>query len=256
MKTKLLAVIFLIVFLSSPLYTQAQSRIVDNAGILSAGEIAELQRLAETIAANYSFDLVIVTEKDIGVPPENYADDFFDNNGYGLGEDRDGCLFLRVTGSRDYWFGTSGRGIKILNSAAFNKLDSTVAPYLENNAYAGAFRAFINEWETFLALDASGRSYNIFYKYNIILVVIAWVLSLLIGLAVVLSWKKQMDTALVKEQADSFIIPGSLAFTKQEDRFLYSRVTKIARPKSTSSGSSGVHRSSSGRRHGGGGGRR
>jgi uncharacterized protein len=254
MKTKLLAAIFLIVLLSSPLYTQAQSRIVDNAGILSAGEIAELQRLAETIAANYSFDLVIVTEKDIGVSPENYADDFFDNNGYGLGEDRDGCLFLRVTGSRDYWFSTSGRGDKILNSTAFDKLDSTVGPYLENNAYAGAFRAFISEWETFLALDAKGRSYNLIYRYNIILVIAAWVISFLIGLAIVQTWKKQMDTALAKEQADSFIIPGSLAFTQQTDRFLYSTIIKIKRPKSTSSGG-GIHKSSSGRSHSGGGGK-
>jgi uncharacterized protein len=239
----------LILFLPAALF--AQSRVVDNAGVLSGGEIAELTELTETIAAYYNFDLVIVTEKEISASPENYVDDFFDYNGYGLGEDRDGCLFLRVTGSRDYWFSTSGRGIKILNSTAFNKLESAVVPYLANDALAGAYRAFIYEWDTFLALDAKGRSYNFFYKNNTILVIIAWVLSLLIGLAVVLSWKKQMDTALVKEQADSFIIPGSLAFTKQEDRFLYSRVTKIARPKSTSSG--GVHRSSSGRRHGGGG---
>jgi uncharacterized protein len=250
MKAKLLTVAFLVLFLSAPLF--AQSRVVDNAGLLSAGEIAELEKLAQAIAANYSFDLVIVTEKDIGdTSPMSYADDFFDYNGYG----QDGCLFLQVTESRDYWFSTSGRGIKILNPAAFNKLESKVVPYLKNDAPARAYRAFIGEWETFLALDAKGRNYNFFYKNNIILMIIAWVLSLWIALIVIHSWKKQMDTALAKEQADNFIIPGSLAFTQQTDRFLYSKVTKIARPKSSSSGGGGSHTSSSGRSHGGGGGK-
>jgi uncharacterized protein len=253
MNIKLLTVILL---LSSAFFTQAlfaQDRVVDNAGVLSDGEIAELTELVETIAANYNFDLVIVTEKDIGgASPMDYADDFFDKNGYGLGEDRDGCLLLEVTESREYWFSTSGRGIKILNSTAFKELESTVVPYLKINTAAGA-RAFISEWYTFLALDAKGRNYNFFYKNNTILVIIAWVLSLVIGLMVVQSWKRQMNTALAKDQADSFILPGSLAFSRQTDRFLYSTVTKTLKPKAPSS--VGSHTSSSGRRHGGGGGR-
>jgi uncharacterized protein len=248
---KILTAAFLVLFLSTPLFAR---RVVDNAGLLKAGEIMELEKLAETMAANYGFDLVILTEKDIDASPRDYADDFFDDNGYGIGESRDGCLFLQVSGSRDYWFSTSGRGIKMLNSTALKKLETTVVPYLKNDAPADAYRAFFNTWETFLVLDANGRTYNFFYKNNIILVIIAWVLSFLIGLIVVLSWKSQMNTALAKEQADSFIVPGSLAFTLQTDRFLYSTVTKTARPKSTSTGSSS-HRSSSGRSHGGGGGK-
>jgi uncharacterized protein len=245
MKTKLLTAAFLALFLSTPLF--AQNRVVDKAGLLSAGEKVALESLMKAIAAIYNFDLVIVTEKDIGgASPMSYADDFLDKNGW---KGRDGCLFLQVTESRDYCFSTSGRGIEILNSAAFKKLESNVLYYMRNDAPAGAYRAFISDWETFLALDANGRTYNFFYENNIILMIAAWVLSFLIGFIVVLVWKKQMNTALAKEQADNFIIPGSLAFTQQTDRFLYSKVTKIARPKSSSGGS---HTSSSGRSHGGG----
>jgi uncharacterized protein len=252
MKIKLLIVTVLVLFLSSPLF--ARPHVADNAGLLSEGEIAELEKRAEAVAANYNFDLVIVTEKDIGGASfMNYADDFFDDNGYGP----DGCLLLHVTGDRDYLFSTSGRCDNILNDAAFNKLDSIVISYLRNDDPAGAYSAFIDTWGTFLALDAQGRTYTFFYQYNIILVVIAWVLALAIGLFVVLTWKKQMNTALAKEQADNFIIPGSLAFTQQTDRFLYSTVTKTAKPKSqsASSGSGRSHVSSSGRSHGGRGGK-
>jgi uncharacterized protein len=237
----------------------ALDRIVDNAGLLSASQKNELIGLIDSIAAAYNFDLVIVTETSIGdLSPMKYADDFFDNNGYGLGSDPDGCIFLRVMGSRDYWFSSSGRGISILNAYAFNKLESDTGKYLGQDNYYAAFHAFILAWDEFLDLDAQGgRSYNFFYKNNLVLVLISWLIAFMIGLIVVSSWKKGMNTALPKTQAIAYIIPGSLNFTTQKDSFLYSTVTKTKRQtQSSSSGRVATHTSSSGRSHGGGGGKR
>lgn len=248
--------IMLLIFLSAPLFAFTQVRVIDNAGLLNSAELAGLEQLAADIAETYNFDLVIVTETDIGAArPVDYADDYFDYKGYGLGEDRDGCLFLVVMNSRDFYFSTSGRGIKILNSTAFDKLESDVVSNLSNGDYAAAFRTFIGNWEEFLILDAKGRSYNFLHKWNLAFVVGAWVIAFLIGFFIVKSWKSQMNTALPKREADTYIIPGSLAFTQKQDRFLYSTVTKKARPKTSSSGGGGSHRSSSGRSHGGGGGK-
>ncbi|MCL2472318.1 MAG: TPM domain-containing protein, partial [Treponema sp.] len=199
----------------------------------------------------------IVTENDIGgARPMDYADDFFDNNGYGLGDDHSGCLFLQVTNSRNYWFSTTGRGIQILNSTAYAKLDSDIRKFLgEGDAY-GAYRAFLQNWEVFLSLDARGRSYNFFYRWNVILVSISWLLALGVGFLVVQTWKRGMDTARLKTQAASYIVPGSLAFREKKDRFLYSTVSKREKPRQpTGGGGSGIHTGSSGRSHGGGGGR-
>jgi len=239
-------------FLTVPVF--AQNRVADNAGILSGGEIDELKRLTAQIASTYNFELVIVTEKDIGgASPMDYADDYFDYKGF---IDRDGCLLLQVTGSRDYWFSTSGRGEKILNSAAFNKLKSDVEKFLKKDNPAGAYRAFIKDWDEFLVLDAKGKSYNIFYAYYVQFIIGAWVISLLIAFFAVYLMKLKMDNVHQKTEADSFIVPGSLAFTKKNDTFLYCTVTKTARESSSSSSSSSrSHTSSSGRRHGGGGGK-
>jgi uncharacterized protein len=255
MKKKLFILILLILYL--PAFLLAQPRVVDNAGLLSNTEKADLERRIAEIASKYSFDLVIVTENSTGgIKPMDYADDFFDYNGYGLGEDRDGCLFLQVTATRDYWFSTSGRGIKILNSTAYGKLESDVLNFLSSDDPAGAYLAYINAWEEFLVLDAKGRSYNFFHRWNAVLVIIAWVISFLIGFVVVQSWKAQMNTALPKKEADPYMVPGSLAFTVQQERFLYSAVTKTKRAEaSSSSGGGGRHISSSGRSHGGGGGK-
>jgi uncharacterized protein len=251
MKNKLFiflpAVFFL--FLSFPLF--AQKRVVDNAGLLSAAEISELESLTAQIASTYNFDLVIVTETSIGgASPMDYADDYFDYNGF-MG--RDGCLFLQVTGSRDYWFSSSGRGIKILNSAAFNKLEKAAVNFLRNDDPAGAYRAFIRNWETFLAMDAKGKSYNFVTEYALYLYIGAWVASLIIALAAIIIMRAKLNTVHPRTEADSFIIPGSLYFSLQKDSFLYSMVSKSKKADSSSSG--GSHTSSSGSRHGGGGGK-
>jgi len=239
--------------LSFPLFAQVKSHIVDNAGLLSGAQIQEIEKSLVEISSTYNFDLVIVTEKNInGESLRDYADDYFDYNGYGSGENADGCLFLQVTETRDYWFSTTGRGIKILNSTAFNKLTKDVVKYLKADDPANAYRAFIGAWKTFLALDAKGKSYNIITEYAPIFYIVAWFISLVIALLIVQGMKSKMSNVHPKTEADRFIIPGSLVFTHKRDKFLYSTVTKSQRESSTSSG--GSHTGSSGRSHGGGGG--
>jgi len=242
----------------------ARNRIIDNAGLIKASEIENIKKSLDKIASVYDFELVIVTEKSIGnKDPVAYADDFFDYNGYGIttdrsGSDRDGCLFLIVMGSgvegeRDYCFSTSGRGIRLFDyqKAAADKLEKSVVKRLKEEDWAGAFLAFIGNWEEFLDLDTKGRSYNFFYKWDLILIIVSIILSFIAGSIIVNRWKRDMDTAIAKTEADIYIVPGSLSFTKQQDNFLYSRVTKTERPKSSSGSGGGIHTSSSGRSHGG-----
>jgi len=249
-----LCLLVLILFAVSPVFTQ--ERIADKAGLLTSQEKANLEAIIKSAASNYNFDLVIVTEKNIGSSsPREYADNFFDKNRYGLGQNRDGCLFLLVTESRDYYFSTSGKGIDILNPAAYNKLESGVVKNLSENNFFGAFQAFLLDWEKFLALNANGRSYNIFHQYNVLLVSIAWIIALAIGFIVVQVWKNGMNTALAQTQAAAYVVAGSLEFNEKKDNFLYSTVSKVKRQSETGSSGKGVHISSSGARHGGGGGK-
>jgi uncharacterized protein len=260
MKTKVIkfCLPFLIVFFAPSVF--AKERIVDNAGLLGPQEKATLLAAVDAVASVYNFDLVILTEKNIGASsPMEYADNFFDKNGYGQGPYRDGALFLLVTDSRDYWFSTSGRGTRILNSAAGSKLENSVVQSLRENNFFEAFWVFLSDWEEFLILDAKGRSYNFFHQWNLVLVLIAWVLALAIGFIVVQSWKKRMDTVLPQTQAAAYMVSGSLAFKEKKDSFLYSTVTKTKISQGSSSSGSGkgqgLHTGSSGASHGGRGGK-
>jgi uncharacterized protein len=254
-KVKLLILFLpcLLFFFSVPAFAE---RVVDNAGILSAAEKESLRTRADAIASTYNFDLVIVTERSINVLPRAYAEDFYDNNGYGLGSDRDGSIFLRVTGTRDYYISASGRGIRVLTDTAFDKLEADVGRHLARNQHYQAFHAYLQAWETFLELAAKGRSYNFFYQWNLFLVIGFWLLAFAIGFAVVHFWKKEMNTAIAKTHACNYIVPNSTNYNVKTDRFLYSTVTKTRRQSQNSGSSGGIGTSSSGRMHSGRGGRR
>jgi uncharacterized protein len=254
MKTKLTAVLFFIAFFSFPAF--GLDRIVDNAGLLSASEKAKLTAMIDAVSNGYRFDLVIVTEKSIdGASLMEYADDFFDYNGYGFGDNFDGCLFILVIDEREFWFSSTGKGNKILESYAGVKLEQDVIKYLKEDRYFDAYLSYVENWELFLQLEAVGRNYNFIYRWNILITVIAWLLSFGIAFLVIASWKGSMNTALAKTQAASYMVTGSLSFKTQKDSFLYSTVTKTKKVNQSGSGGGGIHIGSSGRSHGGRGGR-
>ena len=236
-----LFLLILILFSAIPVF--AKERIIDNAGLLSSSQKASLNSKINSISEQYKFDLVIVTERNIesGVSFINYAEEFFFNNDYGFGQNKDGCLLLQVNAARDYSISNFGRSRNILNDYAFNKLESDIVKHLgEGNTYA-AYSSFLDNWEEFLILDTKwSRSYNFFHQWNAVLVIIAWAIALAIGFITVHSWKSSMNTAIKKTQASSYIVPGSITYSVKNDSFLYSTVTKT--PRQTDNNSSGAGR--------------
>jgi len=228
MKIKLFLLLLVLFILSAPLF--GLSRLFDAAVLLNETEAASLLKQLDTVSQAYDFDVVIVSIGQTGnIEPKDFADGFFDKNGYGLGKNRDGCIFLIVTERKVFWFSTSGRGKKILTPTASERLEKDVFSLLEKGNFYDAFVAYAKDWEKFLALDAKGSTYNVLYKYNTVLVIIAWVVSLGIGFLIVMVWKKSMSTVIPKKQAASYVTPESLSFTVQQDQFLYSTVTKTER---------------------------
>jgi len=72
-------------------------------------------------------------------------------------------------------------------------------------------------------------------EWNLGLVLMAWVLSFIIGIIIVQLWKSGMNTVRPKDQAAAYIVTDSLMFREKKDRFLYSTVSKTIRQKASSS---------------------
>ena len=87
-------------------------------------------------------------------------------------------------------------------------------------------------------------------KYMIGIIVVCLIAPLFIAFWMMKRKLKKMKTAVKNNYAANYIKLGSMNIETSKDLFLYSRITKTEKPKS----SSGTHTSSSGRTHGGRGG--
>ena len=75
--------------------------LVDEAGLLSEEESSTLINKLEEISQRQKNEVAVVTVNSLeGKTAEAYADDYYDYNGYGYGENDDGLLLLVSMGER------------------------------------------------------------------------------------------------------------------------------------------------------------
>ena len=228
--------------------------IIDDAGYLMQSELASLSKELDEVREKYGFEVAIYTESDMtSSTAEASADDIYDYQGYGAGENDDGILLYICRGTREYHFTTHGKGLEYFNKNGLKYLESKVVPYLTENDYYEAFDAYIETSEELLSMAKSGKPYNekqYSTKYLTSVIVICLVAPLLIAFWMMKKKLKKMKTAVENDYAANYMKPGSMNLTMSRDLFLYSKITKTEKPK----GSTGTHISSSGRTHGGRGG--
>lgn len=235
--------------------SEGKNRLIDNAGLLTSSETENLSSKLDEISEREKIDIVILTEKSLdGKSPEAYADDYFDYNNYGIGEDKSGVLLLLDMSGRNMHISTKGYAIKVFTDAGLKYIEDKLSPDLKSKNYNEAFETFISNCSEFITKAKTDKPYDGSTLPKEPFNVSFWVpVSIVAG--VILSWlvmsymKNQLKTVVSKSKADDYIQEGSLQIKDSRDIFLYSSVVRRARPKA-SSGSS-THRSSSGSIHGG-----
>lgn len=272
---KLAAVLLSIIVLScliSPVNAQEYTRVTDQAYLLSTEEIAYLEDYAATLKESYGIDAVILTiESLMGHSAQDYADNFYDTAGYS----DDGILFLLAMEEREWYISTSGNMIHILTDYGIQQISDNIITYLSDALWFEGFCAYLHSLPEYLNAytegsavdgyaDHSGDYYHgkqeeiVYYEEDR---APNFGLSLICGIIVagiaVLIMRASMNTKRARRGASEYMKTDSWKVTQHRDMFLYSRVTKTAKPQNntTNGGGSSVHRSSGGRSHGGGGGR-
>ncbi len=250
----LLAAVLLLASFVLPV-SAASPRLVDEAGLLSYTECAAIEKQLDALSTQYGLDVVIVTTQSTGgSTPMEYADDYFDYNDYAS----DGVLLLVSMEESDWWISTTGHGIQAFTDAGIAYIGDQVVPYLSDGEYAGAFTAFADLCDQFLAQAKNGDPFD---THNLpkepFKPVRNVIVALIIGLAAAFfatgSMKKKLKSVVQKAQANDYVTPGSLQITQSRDFHLYTHLNRVE--KAQSSGGSSTHTSSSGTTHGGGGGK-
>lgn len=238
-------------------------RLVDGADMLSDSEEETLLALLDEISERQQMDVAVVTVDSLeGESAMEYGDDFFDYNGYGFGDERDGILFLISMEEREWSISTSGYGITVVTDAGREYMSERFADDLSEGAYAAAFTTFASLCDDFITQADLGEPYDVgnlpqepfgFVTHLVAAAAIGFVIALIVtGIM-----KGQLKTVQGQSKADDYVKSGSMKLTKQDDLFLYQHVDRREKPKENkdTSGGSRTHTSSSGRTHGGGGGK-
>lgn len=237
--TLLLTVILLCVVCTVNAFA-ASASLTDNANLLTEEEEAALLTKLNTASEKHKVDMVVVTlESFEGDDAKEYADTYYDNNGYG----DDGILLLISMENRDIAISAAGVCKDAFSQDDVDELIDEIGGYLSTQYYAKGIEVFINESDS---LVEDELSFNLGGS-----LITSLIIGLIIAFIATSVMKGKLKSVHYQSGAAGYIKNGSLNITDSRDIFLYTQVTRRARPKSTSGGGS----SSSGRSHGGGSGK-
>lgn len=251
--------------LATPVLAEESSKVskdyvVDNADLLTQTEENELSEKLQDISDELQFDVVVVTTNSTGSKTATeYADDYFDYNGYGRGSNNDGALFLVDMGDRKWAISTSGYGIEAIVDSALDDMEEEIVPYLKSGDYDGAFNEFADLTYDIVNDAKNGKSYSNSttsttknHKDIGANLIVAFSIGAGISLIIILVYRSKLKPVKFQKEAKEYIVPGSFNLRRSDDVFLYFNITKVPIPKNNDSDDSGsFHSSSSGSSHGG-----
>lgn len=233
--------------------------VVDDANLLSKEEKENLISTIEEFRAEYNMDAVIVTSYNLdGKSPEEYSDDYYDYNGYGIDEDESGVLLLIDMDDRNIWISTKGKAESYFTDNRLDSIIEDIGKYLTNGQYYDASNIFLTDIKYYINEGVPEGQYTYSeeeYTTKVILIAIgvATVASIIGCILVCNSYKNSKSISSV-----NYVDKNSIVFTHKRDIFVntFTTKTKIEKNNNSSGGNiTTTHTSSSGSSHGGRGGK-
>ena len=271
----LLAAVLL--FLSVCGFDRQEKKVYDDGELLTEAEEAELQKLLVKTAQATEQDLIVVTTQDNqGKEARDYADDFYDDHGFGYEkENGSGVLFLIDMEGRTFYISTAGTAIEKYTDREIEDTLDALTPHMRAGDYAKACFTFVSEAKRCLngGETAENGSYNPdtdrFEEYPAAKGVPGWKKALSPKrLAVVFSISAAISAFVVliifwrrktRMSVNSGTYLKNLELKERSDRFTHTTVVTREIPKDDGGGGhsgggySSSHTSSGGHSHGGGG---
>lgn len=122
-------------------------KVIDDAGILSDYDETRLSSQIDEMTQQYQIDIVLMTEnqRQEGTAQAE-ADMQYVNRGYGIGEGKDGILFLLDMGSREWAICTNGAAMTMFSDYDLSALgDHAASGYFSSDQYYQGFQSYLKE---------------------------------------------------------------------------------------------------------------
>jgi len=253
MVRKLLTLLALLLLLLTA--AAAETQVIDDANLFTEEDVSRITKVIDTIEARAQVDIVVLTTRDTPVDKtydmrhaRDFADDYFDYNGYGAGPERSGMLFLVDMHNRIMWLSTSGSMIRDVDDEDVDAILDAAYNAVHSGNYADGVVA---------AMKRTARClYNWISAVDLLIAAAGGAaVAAVIILSVKGSYSLRGSTYAYDLQRN-----GSFAMTRDDENYLHQTVTRVARSTGSSGGGrsggrsgGSFHSSSSGRSHGGGG---
>lgn len=262
-----------------------QPRVFDQAGLFSETEIIQLEEKIAQCRKSTKMDVVIVSAYADGErSAEEYADDYYDYGGFGVGKKASGVLLLYYMDGPgqpggECYISTAGTMINMLTDERIESILDDVYGNLGNRDFAGATECFLEDVKVYVKEGVESGQYTYdrdtgeivrYHSIRLYEVAIAMVIAGILAGSVCLDIKKRyamkQSSREVSNSLQAYRADCAFHFSVAGDKMVNKYVRSVPIPRNTSSGSGGrghsgsssagrstIHTSSSGRSHGGGG---
>ena len=228
---------------------------VDSAEVLTTDELESLKSKLAQISDENNIDVGVVTVDYLdGKSAQEFANNLFEQNKFGKGENRDGILLLVATEDREWAMSTHGSAKEAFNEEGLDFLSGEFLPYLAEDDYYSAFENFANNARELGAMYVLGDPYgedeyaddenypideNIVEEEkginNEVWIPLSIVMGCAISLVIMMMYKSQLKSVKSESRADDYLMDMKLV--KSQDIFLYRTVTRTMRPKNENNSS-------------------
>ena len=262
-----------------------QPRVFDQAGLFSETEIIQLEEKIAQCRKSTKMDVVIVSAYADGErSAEEYADDYYDYGGFGVGKKASGVLLLYYMDGPgqpggECYISTAGTMINMLTDERIESILDNVYGDLGNRDFAGATEHFLEDVKAYVKEGVESGQYTYdrdtgeivrYHSIRLYEVAIAVVIAGILAGSVCLDIKKRyamkQSSREVSNSLQAYRADCAFCFSVAGDKMVNKYVRSVPIPRNTSSGSGGrghsgsssagrstIHTSSSGSSHGGGG---
>jgi uncharacterized protein len=199
-------------------------------------ELGQLEEKAAALSDKLGVDVVILMcGNTYNMPLSEYADAFYNYNGYGLGDDYDGVLLVMYEYSGTVLINQYGAGLKHLTSVNYDRLSSRC----ESKIGSGRLYEAADEWLTLVGrMERTGRVPRTAGSWCGTGVFGA-LLGCIFGAVDRKVAKARMKTPAVSTNANAYLIPAAISIMSLGDVFIKTTSSSQYSPIRTDSGGSG-----------------
>ena len=250
----------------------ADTQVADNAHLFTEAEIARMTEICDRIEETYQVDMFVLTSDSVPLGGYvAYADDYYDNHHFGIGEDEAGMLYLVDMSNRQVHISTKGIMIDYITDSREEGIFDAGYAQLRSGEYGESVILSLLQTESHLQQgrtegqfrydETTGVRYTSLYNaLTTTELLVAAVAALAVAGVFILIVTGKYQLRGSTYSYDRYQLTN-IQLTRNDNHFMRESVSRVRHPdppasngghRSGGGGGSGTHVSSSGSVHGGG----